>query len=144
MTERLTAIDQELVLLAGGVILVVVALILIKFLRRSSWARVRRALKDLATRKRDYETAARAARKAREKVAGLRAKSDRVKPKKLWQAEEDLARLVREAQRARDEVKVAERELRRTIEAEYPPPKQEQLFRKYLPEDDGREAPFRF
>lgn len=144
MTGRMKAVDEEFLLLAGGVILVVVLLVLVTFLRRSSWARTRTALKNLSTRRGHYESAAKAARKAKARVAGLRSKSDRVKPKKLWQAEEDLARLVREAQQARDEVKVAERELRRTIESEYPPPKQERLFRKYLPEDDAREAPFRF
>lgn len=136
MDDLLPTIDARIIQLAAGVlILAIVVLIGSKLIRRSSWARTRRAVRELRFRKREYAIAARTAHGDEERVSKLRAKSDRVKPRKLWKAEEELAESIRAAQRARDEVRVVERDLQRTIEAEYPPSKQERLLRKYLPKD---------
>ena len=135
MADLLPAIDARTILLAAGIlILAIVVLVGLKLLKRSSWARTRRAVRELRICQREYAVSAKAAHGDEERVSKLRAKSDRVKPRKLWKAEEELAESIRAAQRARDEVKVAERDLQRTIEAEYPPSRQERLLRKYLPE----------
>src|SRR6056297_940149 len=135
MQDLLSTIDARIIQLAVGILILAIAVLIgWKLVRRSSWARTRRAVKEVRIRKREYAIAAKVAHGDEERVSKLRAKSERVKPRKLWEAEEELAESIRAAQRARDEVKVAERDLQRTIEAEYPPSRQERLLRKYLPE----------
>ena len=136
MDDVLPTIDARIIRLAIGILMLAITVVIArKLIRRSSWARTRRAVKELRIRKREYTVAAKVAHGDEERVSKLRAKSERVKPRKLWEVEEELAESIRIAQRARDEVKVAERDLQRTIEAEYPPSKQGRLLRKYLPED---------
>ena len=103
MVDLLPAIDARTILLAAGIlILAIVVLVGLKLLKRSSWARTRRAVREFRICQREYAVSAKAAHGDEERVSKLRAKSDCVKPRKLWKAEEELAESIRAAQRARD------------------------------------------
>lgn len=124
-------------LLLGSIILGLVAMVFaVQAISRSTLWRFRKQLKQLRLRQKAYRKAARAAERARGHLQALEAKADRVKPRKIHEADATLHDLAREADEAAYEVKLMRRDLHHFIEAEFPPAKQEALIRRYLPHDE--------
>ena len=110
----------------------------------SSWRRLQRQRAILRSAQRELARAQKTASKAEQAFAKLKSKSDRIKPRRLSEAEETLQDLTTLLKRATERVKVAENHVRNVILQEYPPIKQDRLLKKCLPDRAPDKGPFSF
>ncbi len=123
-------------LLLGAIILVLAAVVFgIRALRGSTRAKLRVLRKRVERHRREHERAVAACRSSQARLRKLHAKGDRVKPRKLAEAENELDDLKREARAVSENLRMAELDLRQFIEAEYPRKKSARLLGRHFPDE---------
>jgi hypothetical protein len=127
---------------ALGAILAVV--LLWHWLASTSYSRLHRGRKVLRSKRQDLRKANAVVAAAERRVAKLRSRPDREKPRHISEADESLADAQALAKIAYDQVLTAENHLRRIIVEEYPPSKQARLREKYQVSEVPDKRPFTF
>ncbi|MEJ2605012.1 MAG: hypothetical protein P8172_17360 [Gammaproteobacteria bacterium] len=126
---------SDWLLLVGIILILAIVVFGFRALRRSSRAKMRRLKKRVQGHRREYERAVAACRSAQARLEKLHARADRVKPRKLAEAENELGDRKREARNISENLRMAELELRQFIEAEYPRHKSARLLDRNFPGD---------
>ncbi len=130
--------------LALALLLMVALMITPELLRSTSRSKLSRVFAGVKEARKDLRKSTRAAQKVEKKYRKLLARSGRVKPRKLQEANEAVEDGRALVKILNDKVIVAETHVRRIIYDEFPPEKHEQLREKYLPQDIIDERPFSF
>ena len=111
---------------------------------RTPAARLRRARLRMQARRQDALRARRLADRARRRCERLEGRSQSIRPVKLAAARESQMDAESRLKIARDQVLVAENQLRRVIVEHYPPAKQDKLRARYRVGESASDKPFTF
>ena len=123
---------------------ILAAAVLWHLLTSTSYSQLRRARKVLRSKRKELRKADEVVAAAERRVAKLRSRADREKPRDISEADEWLADARALAKIAHDQVLIAENHLRRIIVEEYPPSKQARLRAKYQVCEMPDKRPFTF
>ena len=131
-------------IIAGILIVIVLANIFTTLVRRSAWGQLRNTLVDLEGCKREQDTARKRVEKAEKKLAAMQARVEHVKPSSLEEMKGVLSDKRALAKIADDQLMIAKNHVRRVIYEQFPPKKHAGLRSRYLPDDVKDKRPFSF
>lgn len=129
---------------AGVLVLIVAVIVVTAVVRRSAGGQLRRSIAELETRNRARVQAHKAAENAEKKLARLKARADKIKPRVIEELKGLLSDKRALTKIADDQLMIAQNHVRRVIHDEFPPAKHDELRARYLPEDIKDKRPFSF
>ena len=130
--------------MAGILVLIVVIIVTAAVIRRSAGGQLRSVLAILDACTREQEEAHSVAKRTETKLAALRARSDKVKPRVMEELKGLLTDKQALAKIADDQLLIAKNHVRRVIHDEFPPNQHDKMRARYLPDDIKDKRPFSF
>lgn len=129
---------------AGVLVLIVAVIVVTTVVRRSAGGQLRRSIAELETRNRARVQAHKAAENVEKKLARLKARADKIKPRVIEELKGLLSDKRALTKIADDQLMIAQNHVRRVIHDEFPPAKHDELRTRYLPDDIKDKRPFSF
>ncbi len=118
--------------------------VFVAIIRRSARGQLKRVCAELKKAQKIHRQAARVTEKSDRRLGKLGKNADKVKPRRLQEAEDALQDARALEKIASDQLLIAGNHVRRVIHEEFPPSRQQALRDRYLPTVEQDKGPFSF